>query len=239
MRCVRASLLALVVIGCSSSTTAPPGPVNPCGAGPYVRVDGTVREFQVGPYRPKEGMKISTDLCPSLGATTDANGKVTIHVPKGKPFVTRFDHPDDVPMLFPEWQLDADFVGETAVIPTSYQSLVLPEFAADKAMIGFGVFTGAADAGPCSTADGITYAIPGQPQATITYLNADPVPKPDPALTATSKNGIASVTFATEVTVEPTATKAGCTLVSKHDGFTGRAVLQKGRFVQFFFVLSN
>ena len=238
MRCVHWSLLALVV-ACSSSTTTPAGPVNPCGAGPYVKVDGTVNEFQVGPYRPKEGMKISADLCPNLAATTDANGKVTLNVPKGKPFVTRFDHPDDVPMLFPEWQLDADFVGEMAVIPTSYQSLILPEFAPDKAMIGFGVFTGAADAGPCSTADGVTYAIPGQPQAKIVYFNAEPVPKPDATLTATSTNGIASVTFPDALTVEPTATKAGCTLVSKHDGFTGRAVMQKGRFVQFFFVMSK
>jgi hypothetical protein len=82
---------------------------------------------------------------------------------------------------------------------------------------------------PCRHSEGVTFAIPDHPEAKITYFTTDPIPKPDPNATATSTNGIASITNLPDgLTVTPTATKAGCTLTGTHDGFTGKASLVKG-----------
>lgn len=234
--------LAALASSCSNSdSTSEPtntAPSTACGAAPYVTAVGTVSEFQVGPYRKKEGLKVTFDLCPGKTYTTDVDGKATIQITKGKPFLTFFDHPDDIPMMFPEWVLDADFTGETFVVPASYQSIVAPGLTPDVALLAIGVTlsTPATDGGtdPCESVAGVVVEIPGHPEAKIEYYSSETIPKPDPTLSSTSTFGGVLVSgLADGTTVEPVASKAGCTLTAKRDGFTGRATVKKGRYVQY------
>ncbi len=245
--CATALLLASCTSANTPSDAGPADAASPiqCGPAPYVKMDGTVEEFQVGPYRKKEGAKITFDLCPGVVGTTDAEGKATFYVSKGKPFYALVDNPDDIPMMFPEWVLEADFVGTTVVIPTSYQSSLAPDFAADKTLIaiaiqGPDVSRDAGPAEPCRSAAGVKITIPGHPEAKVIYYSADTLPKPDPTLTESSASGVAVVTgLADGAVVEVAAVKAGCTVTGKHDGFTGRATVKKGRYVGYLLALGK
>ena len=245
------TLGVLACLGClascsNSESSSPSEPSDPtvCGPGPYGTVDATVFEATLdGTTKTKSDVAITFDLCPGKTFTTDSGGKVTFKMTKNRPLVTTLDHPDDVPQKLGEWQLEGDtFDANASMIPKLFRAVIASEFTADNSVLGLGVVfpTGTFDAGvpdggptdPCQRREDVTFSIPGQASAKITYFT-DPgsgkIPEPDPAATKTSANGLAKVNGLPEGTlVEIVATKAGCNLASKYDGFTGRVKLEKG-----------
>jgi len=228
----------------SSSTSSEPTDPTKCGPGPYGKVTGHLYEATLdGTSKPKSEATITFDLCPTKSFTTDASGSFSVSMTKNKPTVATIDHPDDIPTLLAEWQLETDeFEANASIIPKLFRAVIAPEFNADNSVLGLGVFypKGTFDAGvpdggptdPCQRSEGVTFAIPGHAEAKITYFTSPPsgqIPAPDSNATATSTNGTAKVNGLPEDTFfEFTGSKPGCTVTGKHDGFTGRAKLQKG-----------
>jgi hypothetical protein len=242
--------------GCSSDeSTGSTEPADPtkCGPGPYGQLTGTALELTAdGTTRPKPDVVITADLCPGKTFTTGADGKAIVQLTKNKPVVFTADHPDDLPTRTAEYSLEKDVAeGTASMVPKIFRAVVAPEFGEDKTLFALGIVfpPGALDAGtssdagptdPCLRREGITYTIPGHPEAKVVYFNAEPIPKPDPAATATATNGLARIDGVPDgVTIEPVATKAGCTIVAKHDGFTGRATAAKGFLVGMPFLMTK
>jgi hypothetical protein len=247
MNMMRIFVCAIGALGvsCSSSSTTSGPPSTDCGPGPYVKLTGTVLEASLsGAATPKEGVTITLSMCPDRSFTTDAQGVAVVNVTKSTPTLLRLEHPDDIPAYLGEWMTDVDFVGSAQIVPKVFESVVAPTLGPDTTLLALGVMIpgGATDAGtdPCTQPDGVTFAIPGHPEAQIAYFTTDAVPKPDTTMTATTSNGLATVTnLADGVTVTPTATKPGCTLTAAVNGFTGRAVAEKGYAVELFFRLTK
>lgn len=243
--------------GCSSDeSTGSTEPADPtkCGPGPYGQLTGTAQELTAdGTTRVKPEVVITADLCPGKTFTTGADGKATMQLTKSKPVIFTVDHPDDLPTRTAEYALENDVAeGFVALLPKIFRAVVAPEFGEDKTLFAMGIVFPAGtvipdagpDAGPpadpCLRRDGVSYTVPGHPEAKVVYFNTDPVPKPDPAATATSTNGLARIDgVADGVTIEPVAAKAGCTVVAKQGGFTGRATAAKGFLVGLPFLMSK
>jgi hypothetical protein len=229
----------------SSSTSSSGGNPDDCGPGPYVKVTGNVNEVTTdGTPHPKEGVEATFFQCPDKKFTSDALGQVHFNLTKGALGAIRLENPDDIPEYLGEWGTSADFVGTVEIVPKIFQSVIAPDFTPDKAGIGFGIaypegtFDGGVPPGgptdPCKRSEGVAFAIPGHPEAKVTYFTTDAIPQPDPNATATSTNGLAVVTNLPDgLVLTPTATKAGCTITGTHHGFTGRLTLVKGYFVLF------
>lgn len=242
--------ISAVVSSCtsSSSSTSSSEPADPtkCGPGPYGTAIATIYEANTdGTGKPKPETTVTFDLCPTKTFTTGADGKATVQMTKNKPMIITIDHPDDIPTILPEWQLETDtFEGSAEIIPKLFRAAIAPEFNADNSVLGLGVdfpagtFDGGVPDGgptdPCQRREGVTFAITGHPEAKLTYFTTPPsgsmeLPKPDPNATTTSEIGTAKVNGLPEdVFFEYSATKPGCTVNAKHDGFTGRAKLLKG-----------
>jgi hypothetical protein len=233
------------IVSCSNSdsSTAADDPTS-CGPGPYGKVNATVFEATIdGTTKTKSDVVITFDLCPTKSFTTGSDGKVTLNMTKNRPVITTLDHPDDLPQKLGEWQLAADtFDANASMIPKLFRAVIANELNADTSVLGLGIVfpVGTLDAGvpdggptdPCQRREDVTFSIPGQANAKITYFG-DPgtgkIPEPDPNATKTTGNGLAKVNGLPEGTlVEIVATKAGCSLSGTHDGFTGRVKLEKG-----------
>jgi hypothetical protein len=245
---VGALLWAIASAACSSEessgSTEPADPTK-CGPGPYGQLTGSALELTAdGTTRAKADVVITSDVCPTKSFTTGADGKATIQMTKGKPAIFTADHPDDLPTKTAEYTLERDVAeGFVSLVPKIFRAVIAPEFGEDKTLIAIGIVypdgaipDAGPDAGPpsdpCLRRDGVTYTVPGHPEAKVVYFNTEAVPKPDPAATATSTNGLARIDgVADGTTIEPVASKPGCTISAKHDGFTGRITAAKGFLV--------
>jgi hypothetical protein len=131
--------------------------------------------------------------------------------------------------LTPEQAFDADSTNNTLeMLPTIFQGLV-SGFTAQSTAIVIQVDATVADAGSCSTLDGVTFSVPGHQEATVTYYSAGTLPSPATGATATTSAGLAVITgLASGLVVSPTATKSGCTVSLAHGSLTGRVALRNG-----------
>jgi hypothetical protein len=235
------AVTAAATLSCSSEEkSSSASNASNCGPGPYVKLTGHVNELTAsGEGRPKEGVVVTFDVCPDKQFTSDADGNLIGNMTKGLKGAFKAEHQDIVSAYFGEWGTDADFDGTVQVIPKLFQGIIAPDFTPDKTLVGLGVTypLGTFDAGvpdggptdPCQRSEGVTYSIPDHPEAKFVYLSADTIPKPDPNATATAKSGVASVSNLPDgIMITPVATKAGCTLTAKHNGFTGRMKVVKG-----------
>jgi hypothetical protein len=237
-----------VMFACSSDEkSSSASDASNCGPGPYVKLTGHVVEATAtGVSRPKEDVVVTFDVCPDKPFKSDADGTLTGMMTKGLKGAFKAEHPDDIPSYYGEWGTDENFDGTIQVVPKLFQGIVAPDFTPDKTLLALGVSypRGTFDAGvpdggptdPCQRSEGVTYTIPDHPEAKVVYFTTDAVPKPDPNATATSTNGVATVTGLPDgLILTPVATKPGCKLTGVQFGFTGRVKLVKGYGVIFAF----
>jgi hypothetical protein len=204
-----------------------------------------------GDPRTKEDVTVTFSLCPDKPFTTDANGTIRGRMTKDVPITFTAVHPDDIPSTYGEFKIAGDtFEGSVVVVPKLFQSVVAPDFGPDKTLVAFaiqyppGTFDGGVPDGgptdPCQRNEGVTFAIPDHPEAKVVYFTTDAVPKPDPSATATSTNGVASITGLPDgIAITPVATKPGCHLSGAFSGFTGRAFTKKGFGLIFAFQMTK
>src|SRR4051812_9392421 len=116
-------LLGTTSFFCSSKSDTSSSGSTDCGPGPYAKVIGHVSELAAsGDPRPKEDVKVTFSICPDKSFTSDATGTITGNVTKGTPMTFTAEHPDDIPSIYAEWKVDADFEGSIQVVPKLFQS---------------------------------------------------------------------------------------------------------------------
>jgi hypothetical protein len=254
-RALQASIVLLcgaTAIFCSSSSSSSPTSSTDCGPGPYADLIGHAYEAVAsGDPRTKEDVTVTFSICPDKQFTTDANGTIRGRMTRGVPIVATAVHPDDIPATYGEFKIvDATFEGSVGLVPKLFQSVVAPDFGPDKTLVAFqiqyppGTFdAGVPDGGPtdpCQRNEGVTIAIPDHPEAKVVYFTTDSIPKPDPSATATSTNGVATISGLPDgIVISPVATKPGCHLAAAYAGFTGRAFTKKGFGLIFSFQMTK
>jgi hypothetical protein len=204
-----------------------------CGDAPYVTLGIYVVALSLGNLdgSPLQGAEFTSPLCPSLVKYSDEGGNILGQVSKDTPFYGRLQAADYVSELAPEEIFDADSTGHKIdMIPTLVASVFLPTFdASSEAAIVIAVQKAVDDAGACSAYDGITFTVPGHPEAVVTYFSSGTIPAPIPDGSATSTEGIAAITgLASGQLVTLAGTKPGCNVFLKYQTQTGRVPLETG-----------
>jgi len=204
-----------------------------CGPAPWVTLGIFVVALSLDNLdgSPLPGAQFTTPLCPTLTQYSDDSGVILGQVSANTPFYGQLQAAGFVPELAPEIEFDADSTGHKIdMLPTIFESILLPTFdASGSTVIVVDLAKLVDDAGACSTTDGVSFTVPGHPEAQVTYFSSGGIPQPVPGATATTTEGIAAITGLAEgQLVTLAATKPGCSILFKHDGLTGRVPLQNG-----------
>jgi hypothetical protein len=202
-----------------------------CGPGPWVTLGLEVDRFDLSTDggSPLPGAVFAASICPGLAVTSDDAGHIVGRISKGVPFTAALTASGYISELTPEQAFDADSTGNRIeMLPSLFQAL-LPGFTSQSTAILLQLDPPLADAGPCSTVDGVSFSVPGHAEATVTYFSAGALPAPVAGATATTASGLAAITgLASGLTVSPLGAKAGCTIQLQHDSLTGRVALKNG-----------
>jgi hypothetical protein len=204
-----------------------------CGHAPYVKLGIVVMGLTLAAPQgaPVAGARLTSPLCPGIESFSDDAGVIQGYVSQNVAFYSRLQAPFFLDELLPEELIDADTTGNVVEMLTSgLEPILLPGFDA-SAQAAIVISAGAvdADAGPCSSLDGISFSVPGHPEAQTTYFSTTAIPQPVAGATATTTRGLAAITgLAAGQYVEPAGTKAGCTVAFKHGSLTGRVALENG-----------
>ena len=204
-----------------------------CGDAPYVTLGIEVVALALDNLdgSPLPGARFTSPLCPSLVQYSDEGGNIGGQISRDTPFYGRLQAQNYVSELAPEEIFDADSTGhKIQMIPTTVVGLFLPTYdASSETAIVIAAQKVVDDAGPCSAFDGITFSVPGHPEAVVTYFSADTIPLPIPDGGATSTRGIVAITgLAAGPPVTLAATKPGCSVLFKYQTQTGRVPLETG-----------
>lgn len=204
-----------------------------CGPAPWVTLGIEVVALALDNLdgSPLPGARFTSPLCPTLVQYSDNGGNIMGQISRDTPFYGRLQAQNYVAELAPEEIFDADSTGhKIEMIPTTVVGLFLPTYdASSETAIVIAAQKIVDDAGPCSAFDGITFIVPGHPEAVITYFSSDSIPMPIPNGTATSTRGIAAITgLAPNQLVTLGATKPGCSVLFKYQTQTGRVPLETG-----------
>lgn len=222
--------------GTDAAIDAPEEPLvlaDVCGNPPYVTLGIVVVALSIDDPdgAPFGGAEFTSPLCPQLVQYSNDAGMIQGQVSANTPFYGRLQATDLIPELIPELEVDADSTGRRIeMLPTSIESLLFPTFdASASTAIIVAAETIEPDAGACSTLDGISFSVPGHPEAQVTYFSAGLLPTPVTGATATTTRGLAAVTgLSAGQFVTLAATKTGCSILFKHDSLTGRVPLETG-----------
>jgi hypothetical protein len=210
----------------------PPTPGNACGSPPYVTLGIVVVGLSLTDPNgtPLAGVELTSPLCPGIVETSDEAGTIEGQIQQNAAFYARLQADNYMPELTPEEIFDASSTGtHVLMLPTLVQGLLLPDFEAGVSTAIFVAAQGTTDAGPCASFDGITFTVPGHPEAQITYYSNDSIPAPVPDAGATTARGLAIITgLAAGQLVTLAAAKAGCHVALQYSAFTGRAPLEPG-----------
>jgi len=141
-----------------------------------------------------------------------------------------------ITMSGPELVFDADFDDpDDWMLPVAYESVVADWSDTSPLMLVLAIpasslgDAGTDGGGACDGKDGVVVSVPGHPEAKVTYYDPGAIPVPSTTLTATSTSGIATISgLAGGITVEPAATKPGCTVTFKVTVHTGKYPLENG-----------
>jgi hypothetical protein len=202
-----------------------------CGSPPWVTLGLVVTRFDLASDAgtPLPGAVFAPSICPGFAGTSDDAGLIVGRVSKGVPFTASLTATGYVSELTPEQAFDADSTNNTLeMLPSLFQALVTG-FTAQSTAIVLQVDQPLADAGPCSTKDGVSFSVTGHPEATVTYYSSGTLPSPAMGATATTTGGLAVITgLASGLVVSPVGTKTGCTVSLAHGNQTGRVAVENG-----------
>ena len=180
------------------------------------------------PPPPVPNAVFTSPSCPGISYTTDANGKMKGHVPKGVPFYGRLEAKGYVPSILPEQLFTADTPDISVTLPPGVLLSLIPGYDASKGTIFIEILKDGGK-GACDQLDGVTLSVQGHPEVAVTYYSADTVPTPVAGATATTTGGEASITgLPLGSPVQLVATKPGCTAVLQKPPTTGRSPLEAG-----------
>jgi hypothetical protein len=205
-----------------------------CGDAPYVTLGIYVVGLELDNLdgAPLQGAAFTSPLCPSLVKYSDEGGNILGEISRDTPFYGRLQAQNYVAELAPEEIFDADSTGHKIdMIPTLVASILLPTFdaSAEAAILVAVQKAPGGDGGACSAYDGITFTVPGHPEAVITYFSTGTIPQPIPDGGATTTEGIAAITgLASGQLVTLAGTKPGCNVYLKYQTQTGRVPLETG-----------
>jgi hypothetical protein len=203
-----------------------------CGDGPWVSLGIVVVQLNIANLdasTPLPGASFTSPLCPGVVKVSDEAGAIEGLVSKDVPFYGRLQAQGYVSELAPEEIFDADTTGIKVEMVSSFLAGILfPGFDAGSTVIVIAAQKLEDDAGACSALDGITFSVPGHPEATVYYLSAAIPPMVTDA-GVTSSLGLAAITgLAGGQLVTLDAGKPGCHVVFVHGSLTGRVPLENG-----------
>jgi hypothetical protein len=219
--------------GDALAEAAAPSPADAaCGAAPWVNVGLVIDRFDLAATdagTPLPGAVFTASLCPGITRTSDDAGQIIGQISEGVPFTAGITAGNYISELLPEQAFDADSLGNRIeMLPVLFGAL-LPGFGPSSTAIIVQLDPPAADAGPCATVDGVSYSVPGHPEATISYFSSGSLPSIASGATATTSAGLAAITgLASGLIVSPAGTKSGCTVSLQHGSLTGRVAVQNG-----------
>jgi hypothetical protein len=204
-----------------------------CGQPPYVTlgliVVGLTIDSPDGATLP--GAQFTSPLCPGIVQYSDDAGVIQGQVSQNTPFYGRLQAQGFISELTPEEIFDADSTGHRLqMLPQLIEGVLLPGFdASASTAIVIAAQQTVNDAAACSALDGITFSVPGHPEAQVTYFTTDAIPLPVPDGGATTTRGLAAITgLAPGQFVTLAATKPGCNVLFQYDTLTGRTPLETG-----------
>ena len=233
-------LLLLAVAACSSSATSSPDvapPSNTCGPGPYVHVHTGALSYTT--HLPLAGaIATASDACPDRQFVSDDTGFWDIEMTDGLAFDPRIVASGYITSRTGQstTHSDLELGANNLFFPTTVEATWFPHLTASTpallavAFLAPGTQTNPSD--PCSTRDGVTFAVTGHPEATIVYYGGtSQQPTPNPSLTATTSIGAAEVSgvaASNGAEIELTATKATCPISFQSYPHTGKYTLEDG-----------
>lgn len=204
-----------------------------CGDGPWVTLGIVVVALDLGNLdgsTPLPGASFTSPLCPGLDKTSDDAGAIVGLVSKDVPFYGRLQRANYVSELAPEEIFDADSTGnKVEMLPSILENLLLPGLDGGSTAIVIAAQKLQDDAGACSSLDGISFSVPGHPEANVIYFSSAAIPAAEPDASATSSRGLVAITgLAGGQFVTLDAGKPGCNVVFAHGPLTGRVPLENG-----------
>jgi hypothetical protein len=237
-------IAAACLAGCGPSTTSPPdlvpdlgpdlAPSTSCGPGPYVHVHVGVASYVT--HFPVVGAVATVEACPGQQFVTDDTGYWNVEMTAGLPFDPRVDARDFIPIRTGQSIATADIdLGAVALFPTDTAKW-FPHLGASSpdllVLTALPAGTKPDPANPCTTKDGITFSVPGHPEAKVGYYGGTGLnPAVDPSLTATGTLGSAEIggLSATDgPTLQLMASKPGCDVSVVSWPHTGKYKLENG-----------
>jgi hypothetical protein len=207
---------------------------NVCGASPWVTLGIVVVALTLDDPdgAPLPGAAFTSPLCPSIVQYSDDAGTIEGKVSQNVAFYGRLQATNFIPELAPEEIFDASSTGhKIEMLPSLLENILLPGFdASSQTAVVVAAQQTVSDAGACSALDGISFDVPGHPEAQVTYFSADTVPQPIPDGGSTSTRGLAAITglVADGGLVTLAGTKAGCNVLFQYQTLTGRVPLENG-----------
>ncbi len=199
-----------------------------CGDAPWVNLGLVVSALSATSTTPLQGATFTVSICSGRSTTSDAMGNVHGKISKSVPFYARLKRMGYADMLTPEQKYDADTSGVAiSMLPAIFTALI-PGFATDKSVVFIGAMKNGGT-GECDKLDGISFAVPGHPEASLTYYSTDKIPMPVDGATSTTASGRASIAgLPPGAPLAITASKTGCVVETVHGPNTGRAALEAG-----------
>jgi hypothetical protein len=201
-----------------------------CGPGPYVTLGMIVDALNLGggDASPLPGVELSSPLCPTYVGYSDEGGVVSVRISAGIPFYGALTDPKYVSELSPELSLDADTSDiKLDMLPSILEGLF--GWDGGSAVVAIAVDLVSKDAGACSSVDGVTLAVQGDPSARVVYLSDQTIPMPVPDAGSTTTRGFAAIfDVPSSGFVTLTGTKPGCQVIFTRDHLTGRVPVANG-----------
>ena len=211
-----------------------------CGTGPFQVFDpiAALLVFDT----PQTAVTLSTNICPAV-ATIPYKGTTTLSVPSNTPFFFVGTQAGNLTNLSSERNITRaafpKLAHQVPMVPTSYAVAADPAWTAATHALLQVIVNASTGTGPCAAKDGVSYTVPGHPEAVIRYANngttATGVPGSGGVLdTFISLQTTGTVAAPEYITI--TQTKAGCTVgLNNADKlfFTGRAPIAAGAYTTF------
>jgi hypothetical protein len=203
-----------------------------CGDPPRVNVDLEILGLSLTDTdggSPLPGVLFSASLCPGLAQYSDDAGAIHGQITRGVPFYGKLEKKGYLSVITPEENFPADQPSTSFVmLPQLFSALLDPPPTATSTAILISVRALSVDAGACSSFDGISFAVPGHPEAMVAYYTGD-IPAAVDGGTATATRGLASISgLASGQYVTVTATKPGCHVALANGTSTGRVWVESG-----------
>ena len=166
-----------------------------CGPAPWIALGVSLTGITLADLdgSPAPGIEFTSSLCPGYAEYSDDAGTIEGQISANTPFYGRLQGVGFLSELTPEEIFDASSNGNSLDMYTSLLGDLLPGFSAQTAIVLMSVDVLVADAGACSSPDGVTITVPGHPEAVVTYYTTDSLPTVLDGGTATTTHGLASI----------------------------------------------